>query len=89
MVTRDPVVEQAFVLASTLTSGPEALDAAVQKLAAAGDRQGLEQAQKGLVQRILERSDDFEATAALSLVNRALAAVGWSDPYSWKHRRKP
>ncbi len=89
MVARDPVVEEAVVLASTLTSGPEALDAAVQKLAAGGDRRGLEQAQKDLVQRIQERSDDFEATAALSLVNRALAAVGWSDPYSWKHRRKP
>ena len=61
----------------------------MQKLAAGGDRRALEQAQKDLVQRIHERSDDFEATAALSLVNRALAAVGWTDPYSWKHRRKP
>ena len=89
MVTRDPVAEEAVVLASTLTSGPEALEAAVQKLAAAGDREALALAQRDLVQRIQDRSDDFEATAALSLVNRALAAVGWSDPFSWKHRRKP
>ncbi len=89
MATRDPLAEEAVVLAGTLDSNSEALEAAVQKLAESGDRPGLEGAQKDLVRRIQERSDDFEATAALGLVNRALAAVGWTDPYSWKHRRKP
>jgi hypothetical protein len=89
MATRDPLAEEAVVLAGTLSAGGEALDAAVQKLAQAGDRQALERAQNDLVRRIHERSDDFQATAALNLVNRALAAVGWPDPYSWKHRRKP
>jgi hypothetical protein len=89
MATRDPLAEEAVVLASTLSSDGEALEAAVQKLAQAGDRKALEEAQKDLVQRIHERSDDFEATAALGLINKALAAVGWTDPYSWKHRRKP
>ena len=65
------------------------LDAAVKKLAQAGDRPALERAQTDLVGRIHERSDDFQSTAALSLVNKALAAVGWTDPFSWKHRRKP
>jgi hypothetical protein len=88
MSTRDPLAEEAVVLAGTLGSGA-ALQAAVQKLAQAGDRDALEQAQKDLVQRIHERSDDFQATAALTLVNKALAAVGWPGPYSWKHRRKP
>jgi hypothetical protein len=94
MATRDPLAEEAVVLASTLSpgrtqDGGDELDAAVQKLAEAGDRTALERAQADLVQRIRERSDDFQATAALSLVNKALAAVGWTDPYSWKHRRKP
>jgi hypothetical protein len=89
MATRDPLVEEAVVLAGTLDSGGEALEAAVAKLAQAGDREALERAQNDLVQRIHLRSDDFQATAALSLVNKALAAVGWTDPYSWKHRRKP
>ena len=89
MATRDPLAEEAVVLAGTLDTNGEALEAAVQKLAESGDRPGLEGAQRDLVRRIQERSDDFEATAALGLVNRALAAVGWTDPYSWKHRRKP
>ncbi|HXW82428.1 MAG TPA: hypothetical protein VEJ84_23220 [Acidimicrobiales bacterium] len=88
MAAPDPVAEEALVLARTLGSD-ESLAAAVQQLAATGDREALERAQADLVQRIHVRSDDFQATAALNLVNRALASVGWSDPYSWKHRRKP
>jgi hypothetical protein len=89
MATRDPLAEEAIVLASTLSPGGDELDAAVKKLAQAGDRPALERAQTDLVRRIHERSDDFQSTAALSLVNKALAAVGWTDPFSWKHRRKP
>jgi hypothetical protein len=89
MATRDPLAEEAVVLASTLDGGGEALEAAVQQLAETSDRPALELAQRDLVNRIQLRSDDFQATAALNLVNRALAAVGWTDPYSWKHRRKP
>jgi hypothetical protein len=94
MATRDPLAEEAVVLASTLSAGwtqdgGDEFDAAVKKLAEAGDRTALERAQADLVQRLRERSDDFQATAALNLVNKALGAVGWNDPYSWKHRRKP
>ncbi len=89
MARRDPLAEQAVVLVSTLDGGGDALEAAAQKLAETSDRPALELAQKDLVGRIHQRSDDFQATAALNLVNRALAAVGWPDPYSWKHRRKP
>ena len=39
--------------------------------------------------RISLRSDDFAATADLSAVNKALAGLGWDNPYSWSHRRKP
>jgi hypothetical protein len=88
MAAPDPVAEEALVLAGTLGSD-ESRAAAVQQLAASGNRPALEQAQADLVQRIHERSDDFQATAALNLVNRALATVGWYDPYSWKNRRKP
>ena len=54
-----------------------------------GDREELKKARADLVRRISARSDDFDATAALTLVNKALAERGWDDPYSWKHRRKP
>jgi gamma-glutamylcysteine synthetase len=78
----DPVVERAVALAH------EGSETAVKELAALG-RAELEKARMELVRRISLHSDDYEATAALSLVNRAIAAAGWEDPYNWKHRRKP
>lgn len=80
--TADPVVERAIAL--TNPGGPEA----AKELAAEG-REGLERARDELVRRIYGRSDDYQATAALTLVNNALAALGWEDPYDWKRRRKP
>ena len=35
-----------------------------------------------------ERLDDFEATAALRNLNRAIATVGWTNPYDWRVRWK-
>jgi hypothetical protein len=89
MAALDSLTEEAVALAGAFKAGGEDLDAAVEKLAESGDRAALAQARTDLVQRIHERSDDFEATAALNLVNRALARVGWYDPYNWKLRRKP
>jgi hypothetical protein len=85
MAPLEPIAQQAVALA---TDG-QSREAAVQQLVASGDRATLREAQSELVQRVRERSDDFVATAALSLVNRALAIAGWTDPFSWKHRRKP
>lgn len=62
---------------------------AVQQLVSRADHPSLERARADLVARLYQRPDDYEATAALRLVNRALAALGWDNPYSWKHRRKP
>jgi hypothetical protein len=75
--------------AVALATDGQSPEAAVQQLVASGDRVTLRQAQSDLVQLVHERSDDFAATAALGLVNKALAIAGWTDPFSWKHRRKP
>jgi hypothetical protein len=83
------LADEALALASSLDGGEGGLTLAVGQLAATGDRERLERARQVLVRRIYERSDDHEATAALTLVNKALAVIGWHDPYSWKHRRKP
>jgi hypothetical protein len=83
------LVEQAIALAEAAGDGSKTQDQAVQELASAGDSSQLEGARVELLRRIYQRSDDFPATKALTLVNRALAAVGWEDPFSWKHRRKP
>jgi hypothetical protein len=85
----DAIAAKAIDLAGSVAPGDESLDGAVGQLVAAGDRQELQQGRQALVERIFRNSDDYQATAALNLVNRALAASGWDDPYSWKHRRKP
>ena len=48
---------------------------------------GLEGARDILVRRIRIRSDDFEATSGLSLVNSALGQVGWHDDNSWQPKK--
>lgn len=85
----DVIAQQAIALAGSLGTGPSETEAAVTDLVAAGDRRALENARAVLVGRITGRSDDFEATGALSLVNKALAVTGHPDPFNWKHRRKP
>ena len=81
--------EHAIALAAATEAGTRTSGEAVQELASGGDRAALHEAREELVARIYHRSDDYAATAALTLVNKALAEVGWVDPYSWKHRRKP
>lgn len=64
-------------------------DAAELLSAAGGDRRLVQQARDAYARRLHGNSSDFEATAALRVLNPALSALGWEDPYSWKHRRKP
>jgi len=40
-----------------------------------------------LVRRIRLRSDDFQATSGLSLINAALGQVGWADPMEWQPKK--
>jgi len=75
--------------ASGASASGASADEAVRQLASAATSDELGKARAELAERIYQRSDDYEATGALNLVNQALAAVGWQAPYSWKHRRKP
>jgi hypothetical protein len=56
---------------------------------AGGDRPALEEARNVYARHLHGRSDDWNATGALSLLNRALTDSGWVDPFDWKGRRKP
>jgi sirohydrochlorin ferrochelatase len=85
----EPLTEKPPALTGPAGSEPPGTEQAVKDLVAAGDRSQLEKARAELVRRLSGRSDDFEATAALTVVNKALAGLGWDDPYNWKHRRKP
>lgn len=61
--------------------------------AAGGDRAVLEAARDTVAAQVRRRVDDFEATAALRTLNRALAELPPTDPFDWQvrweHRRKP
>lgn len=89
MPETNTATDQALSLASSLGAVNQDTDQAVTALSGSVSAEDLSQARDELVSRIFARSDDFQATAALQLVNRALAEVGWADPFSWKHRKKP
>jgi hypothetical protein len=84
----DPIADRAVRLTAA-TGGATLGTDAIAELAAAGDREALEAVRAELLNRIHQRSDDYPATVALTLVNKALATVGWLDPYDWRRRRKP
>jgi hypothetical protein len=89
MAAADPIAERAVALAGGSGASSLEVDQAARSLAGSADRRALEGAQTELVRRVRLRSDDYQATAGLSLVNKALALTGWQNPYDWKHRRKP
>jgi len=61
--------------------------------AAGGDRAVVEAARDRVASQVRRRVDDFEATAALRTLNRALAELPPTDPFDWQvrweRRRKP
>lgn len=80
----DDVIARAAKLAREGTpadaAGAELLDAA------GGDRRVVETARDRVAARLRARVDDFEATATLTLLNGALAALPIHDPLDWKVR---
>jgi tRNA C32,U32 (ribose-2'-O)-methylase TrmJ len=67
-------------------SGPS--DSAAEALAAAagGDRQAIEAARDQVASHLHNAVDDWEATAALTLLNRTLAGMPRHDPLDWRVR---
>ena len=77
------LAERAIALA---TSGDR--NGAVSELVeSAGDVDALEEARDLLVRRIQARSDDYEATAGLTLLNAAIGAVGPKAEVTWKPKQ--
>ncbi len=64
-------------------------DTAVTELVrlASTDSQRLQAARHVLVRRLGQHSDDYAATKGLTVVNSAIARVGWSDPLEWKPKK--
>jgi hypothetical protein len=54
--------------------------------AAGGDRHAVEAARDVVVGRVHSRIDDFEATATLQVLNRALTQLPIHDPLDWRVR---
>ena len=77
------LAERAIALA---TSGDR--NGAVNELVeSAGDVDALEEARGLLVRRIQARSDDYEATAGLTLLNAAIATAGPKAEVTWKPKK--
>lgn len=89
--TATATAEALYVRALELSSG-EASEAELVAMAG-DDRAALEHARDRLATRLHGHAGDWDATAALSLLNRALARYGWTERYDWKVRytnhRKP
>lgn len=71
-------------------------DGAVARLieAADGDRAAIEAARDDVARKLHGRAGDWSATAALTLLNKAVVSLGWYDKFEWKSRlggrlRKP
>jgi hypothetical protein len=81
-------------LATELAAEGGQLSAVDSLIASVGsDRQALETARDQVAGHLHRHGDDFEATAALTLLNRALARIPIVDPLDWRVRwsrhRKP
>jgi hypothetical protein len=70
--------------ARELGSGPEAVGSLLADVG--DDRTGLEAARDHLAVYLHTHVDDFQATAALQLLNRALATLPRHDPLDWRVR---
>lgn len=87
METRSVVDEVIARAAKLARDGTPAGAAGAELLeAAGGDRQVIETARDRVAVRLRRAVDDFEATATLTLLNRALAALPIHDPLDWKVR---
>jgi hypothetical protein len=82
-IVTDPLCQEALALHSSAEP-----DGGVGRLVerAGTDRSALVAARDAFVTRLHHHSDDYAATAALRLLNRALSAYGWQDPYDWHSR---
>lgn len=80
----DDVIARAGELAGQGVSALTAVDDLM--AAAGGDRRTVEAARDRVAGRVRARVDDFEATATLTLLNRALQHIPINDPLDWKVR---
>jgi len=82
-ITPEAIASQAGELARSGPSGG-ATETLVE--AAGGDRRLIEAARDHVASHLHNAVDDFEATAALTLLNRTLASMPRHDPLDWRVR---
>jgi hypothetical protein len=84
----DPIVERAVALGAA-SSGPDRDGALGELIHLAGDQPApLHDARAILVGRVRLQSGDYAATGGLTLVNAAIARLGWHGDHTWKPRHQ-
>ncbi len=82
--------DELFRRAPQLGQRPDRAAAVAELVALAGEDRAAVEAVRDRYARLLHgNSDDWDATAALNVLNPALAAMGWDDRYDWRRRRNP
>jgi hypothetical protein len=82
----NPIVERAVALSA---AGPAADGAARELVTLAGDDPGpLGEARRLLVLRLTHHGDDYEASRALTVINAAIAELGWHGAHTWTPRER-
>jgi hypothetical protein len=88
MTTATPVEDVKARAAELALDGATDMKAAADELlaAAGGNRRAVEAARDEVAARVRARVDDFDATATLTLLNRALSRLPIDDPLDWRVR---
>jgi hypothetical protein len=82
----DPIVERAVALGAA-GPGQDRDGALAELIRLAGDLPApLHDARAILVGRVRRQSADYAATGGLTLVNAAIARLGWHGDHTWKPR---
>jgi hypothetical protein len=82
----DPIVERAVALGAS-GMGDDREGALGELIRLAGDQPTpLHDARTILVGRVRRQSGDYAATGGLTLVNAAIARLGWHGDHTWKPR---
>lgn len=83
---RAATADEVFRRAPEFGRRPDRAQAVTEIVELAGSQETLVAARDRYALQLHANSSDFEATAALNVLNPAVAAAGWDETFNWKRR---